>query len=151
MGSASREYLRLNKNILAAFAASLAVSAAAAQLMAGQDDYLNSTYTLMVDYAVYFSVFGGLFYLDNRSKYAAGPGGGAGRARLRRDLAKLATSLGAGEIVYTAARWYLQYHLLTLGYDPYAASLAGHAMSAAIYMVVINVGVRASRLFGHDG
>jgi len=94
----SKEYLRLNKNILAAFAASLAVSAMAAQLLAEHDDYLNTTYVLAVDYAVYFAVFGGMFYMDNRAKYLTDSGQIDG-VRLRRDLVKIIVSLGAGELV----------------------------------------------------
>lgn len=140
------QYLRLNKNILAAFAASIVVSAAAAQALAGQDDHLNATYTLAVDYAVYFSVFGGLFYLDNRARYRSGEGG----ADLRHDLIRIITSLGIGEAVYTVARWLLQYHLLTVGYDPYIASVLGQGISTVIYMIVINLSVKITRLF-RDG
>ena len=69
MNSERLQYLKLNKNILIAFAASIVISAIAADFFANQEDYLNSTFTLIVDYAVFFSVFGGLFYFDNRKKY----------------------------------------------------------------------------------
>ena len=52
-----REYLKLNKNILIAFAASISISAVAADYFANQEDYLNSTLTLIVDYAVFFSIW----------------------------------------------------------------------------------------------
>ena len=61
-----REYFKLNKNILISFAASIATSAVIAQILSEQADYLNTTYTLIVDYIVYLSTFGGLYYLDNR-------------------------------------------------------------------------------------
>lgn len=141
----SKEYLKLNKNILVAFAASLAVSALAAQLLAQQSDHLNTTYTLIIDYSVYFTVFGGMFYIDNRRKYVTDSG--VDGARLRRDLVKIITSLGIGEIVYTVCRWLIQYYLLTIDYDPYLASITGQSISTAIYMVVMNLSVRASRLF----
>ena len=64
-----REYLRLNKNILLAFAASIIISAIAADYLSDQQNYLNSTLTLVVDYCVFFSTFGILFYIDNRKKY----------------------------------------------------------------------------------
>lgn len=144
-----REYVRLNRNVLVAFAASITVSAAAAQLLlARQDDHLNTTYTLLVDYAVYFTVFGGLFYLDNRRRYGRG---GEAAGRLRGDLARIAASMGAGEAVYTAARWILQYYLLVQGHDPYAASLVGQGVSTVIYMAVLNMGVRITGLFGGRG
>ena len=64
-----KEYIKLNKNILLGFAASIVISAIVAQLFSGQAHYLNATITLAVDYVVYFSTFGGLFYFDNRKKY----------------------------------------------------------------------------------
>jgi len=49
-----KEYLRLNKNILLAFAASITISAIAADYFSDQYDYLNTTLTLAVDYGVFF-------------------------------------------------------------------------------------------------
>ena len=68
------EYLKLNKNILIAFAASIIISAIIAQVLSDQADYLNTTYTTIADYVIYFSVFSGMFYLDNRKKYRAADG-----------------------------------------------------------------------------
>ena len=64
-----QEYLKLNKNILIAFTASIIISAIIAQVLSDQDDYLNTTYTTIADYVIYFSVFSFLFYIDNRKKY----------------------------------------------------------------------------------
>ncbi len=64
-----KEYIKLNKNILLGFTASIIISAIAAQLFSEQAHYLNATLTLMVDYVVYFSTFGILFHFDNRKKY----------------------------------------------------------------------------------
>jgi len=64
-----QEYLKLNKNILIAFAASIIISAIIAQILSDQADLLNTTYTTIADYVIYFSVFSSLFYLDNRKKY----------------------------------------------------------------------------------
>jgi len=51
-----QEYLKLNKNILVAFAASIIISAIIAQFLSDQADYLNITYTTIVDYVIYFSI-----------------------------------------------------------------------------------------------
>ncbi|MEJ2259811.1 MAG: hypothetical protein P8X78_04795, partial [Nitrosopumilaceae archaeon] len=64
-----QEYLKLNKNILIAFAVSITLSAIVAQSLEEQENYLNTTYTLIFDYLFYFSTFGGLYYYDNRKKY----------------------------------------------------------------------------------
>ena len=61
-----QEYFILNKNILIAFAASIIISAIIAEILSEQIDYLNTTYTTIADYVIYFSVFSCLFYLDNK-------------------------------------------------------------------------------------
>ena len=144
-----REYLKLNKNILIAFASSIIISAIVAQILAGQQDFLNTTYTLLVDYVVYFSVFGGLYYLDNRKKYVLKSGETDSEA-LRKDLIKIVSSLGIAEIVYTIVRWILQYYMLTIDYDPYLASMASQGISTIVYMIVINLSVKMTRLYKND-
>jgi len=141
-----REYLKLNKNILIAFAASITLAAVAAQLLAEEENYLNTTYTLLVDYGAYFSVFGFLFYLDNRKKYQS-ESGEINKELLKNDLIKIISSLGIAEVVYTIARWFLQYYFLTIEYDPYLASIIAQVISAIIYFVVINLSVKLTRLF----
>ena len=112
-----QEYLKLNKNILIAFAASIIISAVIAQILSDQDDLLNTTYTTIADYVIYFSVFSSLFYLDSRKKYRL-ESGKTDTVKLKQDLKKLITSLGIAEVVYTVARWALQYYFLTINYDP---------------------------------
>lgn len=141
-----QEYLKLNKNILIAFAASITISAVIAQILADQADYLNTTYTTIADYVIYFSVFSGLFYLDNRKKYRL-KSGKTDTKRLKHDLKKLVTSLGIGEIVYTIVRWILQYYLLVLNYDPYLASIVSQGLSTIVYMIVVNLSVKITRLY----
>ena len=141
-----REYLKLNKNILVAFAASITISAIAADYFANQEDYLNSTLTLIVDYAVFFSVFGGLFYYDNRKKYIL-ENGETDKSLLKSDLIKIISSLGIGEIVYTIVRWSLQYYLLLLNYEPYIASIISQLISTVIYMITLNVTIKLTKLF----
>jgi hypothetical protein len=141
-----KEYLKLNKNILAGFVASITISAIVAQLLVAQEDYLNTTYTLIVDYVVFFSVFGGLFYLDNRKKYRL-KSGQTDKIALKKDLVKIVASLGIAEVVYTIIRWIVQYYLLTIDYDPYMASITSQGIATIVYMVVLNLSVIMSRLY----
>jgi len=141
-----KEYLKLNKNILLGFSASIVISAIVAQLFSNQQNYINATITLIVDYVVYFSTFGGLFYIDNRKKYIL-QSGELDKARLKRDLIKIISSLGIGEIVYTVCRWSLQYYLLTNSYEAYLASLTAQSISTGIYMVTVNLSVKLMRLY----
>lgn len=141
-----RKYFLLNKNILIAFAASITISAIVAHVLSEQADYLNTTYTLLVDYVIYFSTFGGLYYLDNRKKYLL-ESGKTDKVRLKHDLIKIVTSLGIGEIIYTIVRWFLQYYFLTINYDAYLASIVSQVISTIIYMIVINLSVKMTRLY----
>jgi hypothetical protein len=141
-----KEYLKLNKNILLGFLASIVVSAIVAQMFSNQQNYVNATITLGVDYIVYFSTFGTLFYFDNKNKYLL-KSGEVDKAGLRRDLIKVISSLGIGEVVYTICRWSLQYYLLTNSYQPYIASLMSQSISTVIYMITVNLSVKYMRLY----
>ncbi len=141
-----RDYLKLNKNILIAIVTSIIISAAIAQLLSDQEDYLNSTYTTIADYSIYFSVFGVLYYFDNRKKYY-NESGSIDNVKLKRDIIKLVTSLGIAEVVYTIARWSLQYYFLTIDYDPYLASIISQSISAMIFLIVANLNVKLVRLY----
>jgi len=141
-----REYLRLNKNILLAFAASIIISAIAADYFSDQYDYLNTTLTLVVDYGVFFSTFGILFYIDNRKKYRTETGQ-LKKSLLKSDLIKIITSLGIGEVVYTIIRWVLQYYLLQIDYDAYLASIVSQLISTIVYLAVLNLSVKITKLY----
>ena len=136
----------LNKNLLIAFTASIIISAIVAHLLSDQADYLNTTYTLLVDYVIYFSTFGGLYYLDNRKKYLLSSGE-TDKSKLKHDLIKIITSLGIAEVAYTITRWFLQYYFLNINYDAYVASIASQIISTIIYLVVINLSVTMTRLY----
>jgi len=142
------EFLMLNKNILVAFSVSIAISAIVAEALSEQEDYLNSTYTLITDYASFFTTFGILYYFDNRKKYML-KSGKTDTAKLQRDLLRLVTSLGIAEVVYNIARWFLQYHLLTIDYDPYLASIASQVASMIVYLIAINLSMKMTRLRKH--
>ncbi len=143
-----KEYLKLNKNILLGFSASLVISAIVSQSMSGQQNYVIATLTLVVDYIVYFSTFGFLFYLDNKGKYVTGAG--VDKLALRRDLIKIISSLGIGEVIYTISRWLIQYYLLTDLYPAYVSSLIAQSISTCIYMATVNLSIKLMRLYKND-
>lgn len=144
-----QEYIKLNKNILIAFAVSIIFSAIIAQILAEQEDFLNTTYTLIFDYVFYFSTFGILFYFDNRRKYYL-KYGEIDKDKLKHDLIKIISSLGIAELVYTIARWILQYYFLSINYDPYLASITSQVISTIIYMIVVNLSVKLTRVYKND-
>ena len=136
----------LNKNIFIAFTASITISAIITQILSEQADYLIATYTLLVDHTIYFSTFSSLYYLDNRKKYLL-ESGQTDKSKLKHDLIKIITSLGISEIIYSIARWFLQYYFLNLNYDAYLASIISQIISIIIYLIVINLSVKMTRLY----
>lgn len=141
-----KEYIKLNKNLFISFVVAIILSAITAQLLSEEESHINSSYTLVVDFVTFYSSFGALFYLDNRKKYRL-ESGKTDTAQLKKDLLKIISSLGAGEIVYLVTRWSLQYYLLAINYEAYLASLVAHVTSTVIYMVVVNLGVKFMRLY----
>ena len=144
-----KEYLKLNKNVLLGFLGSIIVSAIAADYFGDQDDYLNTSLTLIIDYTMFFSIFGCLFYLDNRKKYVLN-NGQRDNALLKSDLIKIISSLGIGEIVYTIVRWTLQYYFLLINYEPYIASIISQLISTAVYMITLNLSIKLTKLYKDD-
>ncbi|MFQ5572957.1 MAG: hypothetical protein ACE5EJ_01765 [Nitrosopumilaceae archaeon] len=117
-----------------------------AQLLVDQPHYLNTTFTLMADYATFFSVLGFLLYLDNRKKYKL-DSGETNWSLLKTDLVKIVSSLGIAEVVYTVVRWLSQYYFLTIEYDPYLASIVGQIISIAVYTATLNIVIKISKLY----
>ena len=142
------EYLTLNKNILIAFSVSIAISAIVAEALSEQEDYLNTTYTLIADYVSFFATFGFLYYFDNRKKYRL-ESGKIDTVKLQHDLLILLTSLGIAEVVYNIVRWILQYSLLSIDYDPYLASIASQVASMIVYLIAINLSMKITRSRKH--
>jgi len=133
-----KEFLKLNKNLLASIVFSMVISAIVAQLLAEQETYLNSTFTIITGYTVFFSSFGTLYYFGLRKKY-----GTLGKNKaLKNELKRLIASLGIGEIFYLAIRWSTLYHFLNIGIEPYLASLISEAISLVSYMLIVTISAK---------
>ena len=143
MKQINKEYLKLNRNLLVSIVFSMAISAIVAQLLAEQETYLNSTFTIIIGYVVFFSSFGTLYYFGLRKKY-----GTLGKNKaLKNELKRLITSLGIGEIFYLAIRWSTLYHFLNIGIEPYLASLISEAISLASYMLIVTISAKLTGLY----
>ena len=143
MESKSKEYLKLNKNLLIAFAVDVLISTIIADNLSGEESYINSTVTVLVDFSTYFSVFLLLFLFDNRSKYKKNSDG---THTLKGDLLKVVASLGVGEVVYLINRWFWQYHFINMGIEAYQASLIAQAIAFVIFLIITNVMIKLTKL-----
>ena len=56
MKEKNKDYLKLNRSVFIAFAVDILVSAIVAQSLVEQQDYINSTLTLIVDHATFFPI-----------------------------------------------------------------------------------------------
>jgi len=138
-----KEYLKLNKNLLLSIVFSMAISAIVAQLLAEQETYLNSTFTIITGYVVFFSSFGTLYYFGLRKKY-----GTLGKNKaLKNELKRLITSLSIGEIFYLVIRWSTLYHFLNISIEPYLASLTSEVISLASYMLIVTISAKLTGLY----
>ena len=143
MESKYKEYLKLNKNLLIAFAVDVLVSTIVADSLSGEESYINSTVTVIVDFSTYFSIFLVLFLFDNRKKYQKNSDG---THSLKGDLLRIIASLGVGEVVYLANRWFWQFHFLNIGTEAYQASLIAQGIAFVIFLIVTNVMVKLTKL-----
>ena len=138
----SQRLLRLNRNLLICCVISALISAFVAQMLSEEESYLNTTLTILAGYGVFFGFFGFLFYLDNKKRYQAM------RSKLiKKELIKLASSFGIGEIVYLGIRWSLMFYFLEIELEPFAASLVSEAIATLFYLIVVSSVLKVTKVY----
>ena len=136
------QLLRLNRNLIVCCVISALISAFVAQMLSEEESYLNTTLTILAGYGVFFGFFGCLFYLDNKKRYRAM------RPKLIiKELIKLASSFGIGEIVYLGIRWSLMFYFLEVEIEPFAASLVSEAIATLFYLTVVSAVLKATKVY----
>ena len=138
----NQQLLQINRNFLICFIVSASLSAVAAQLLAGYENYLNTTFTIIFGYIVYFGIFSGLFYWDNKERYRTMTSN-----LIKKELISLISSFGVGEIVYLGIRWPTFYYFLEIGIEPFLASLISEIIATACYMLTVTIFLRKTKTF----
>jgi len=138
----NQQLLQINRNVLICFIISASLSAVTAQLLSDYENYLNTTFTIIIGYIVYFGIFSCLFYLDNKGRYKT-----MKSSLIKRELLALVSSFGVGEIIYLATRWPTLYYFLEIGIEPFLASLISEIISTALYMITVTVFLRKTKTF----
>ena len=138
----SSQMLKINRNFVLCFIASAAVSSAVAQMMAGYESHINTSITILAGYAAFFGVFITALYKDNRIRYRQ-----MDRGSVRKELAKIASSMSVGEIIYLAVRWLSMYYFLEYGMEPYMASLASETLAFLVYIFAVSAILKAVKAF----
>ncbi len=138
----NQQLLQINRNVLICFIVSASLSAIVAQLLSDYENYLNTTFTIIFGYMVYFGIFSCLFYWDNKRRYKT-----MKSSLIKKELLALVSSFGVGEIIYLGTRWPTLYYFLEIGIEPYLASLISEIISTALYMVTVTVFLRKTKTF----
>ena len=138
----NQQLLRLNRNILVCCIISALISAFVAQMLSEEESYINTTLTILAGYGVFFGFFGCLFYLDNKKRYQA-----IRPKLIKKELIKLASSFGIGEIVYIGIRWSLMFYFLEVELEPFAASLVSEAIATLFYLTVVSAVLKATKVY----
>ena len=138
----NQQLVQINRNFVICFIVSALSSAVIAQLLEGSENHINTTATVTIGYAIYFAVFAGLFYLDNKQRYKQMQG-----SLIRREIVAMISSFGIGEIGYLIVRWPTLYYFLELNIEPFFASLVSEMIATIGYMVIISVFLRKTKTF----
>ena len=97
---------------------------------------------MAVGYVVFFVIFGSMFYAENKKRFKKMPSG-----EVKREILKLVTSFGIGEIFYLGSRWFSLYYFLEFGIEPYLASLISEILCTILYMIVVSVFLKATKTY----
>jgi len=138
----NQQLLQINRNFLICFVISATLSAVFAQMLSGYESYLNTTLTIIFGYVVYFGIFSGLFYQDNKARYKSMKSN-----LIKKEILALLSSFGVGEIIYLAIRWPTLYYFLEIGIEPYIASLISEFIATGCYMTSVTVFLRKTKTF----
>ncbi|AJM92910.1 MULTISPECIES: hypothetical protein [Nitrosopumilus] len=138
----NQQLLRINRSFLICFVISASLSAVFAQMLSDYDNYLNTTFTIIFGYVVYFGIFSGLFYWDNKDRYKS-----MGKELIRKELLALVSSFGVGEIIYLGIRWPTLYYFLEIGIEPFLASLISEVIATGCYMASVTIFLRKTKTF----
>ena len=138
----NQQLLQINRNFVICFIISASLSAVVAQLLSDYENYLNTTFTIIIGYVIYFGIFSCLFYWDNKGRYKTMKSG-----LIKRELFALVSSFGIGEIVYLGVRWPTLYYFLEIGIEPYLASLISEIISTTCYMITVTVFLRKTKTY----
>lgn len=138
----NQQILQINRNFVICFIASASLSAIASQLLSSYDNYLNTTITIAIGYVTYFGIFSCLFYHDNRSRYRQ-----MKKNLIKKEIIKLISSFGVGEIVYLGIRWPSLYYFLEIQIEPFLASIISEIIATVFYMVVVTLFLKKTNTF----
>jgi hypothetical protein len=144
-----QNYILFNKNIIIAGTAALIVGIFFTQFYAqyNKNNFLNSIFTLSIEYAVYIPIFALFFYFDNKSRYVDPFSGKKNYVNIKNDLIKLFTIFSISEIIFSISKLSIHFQLMQISFEPYQASMIGSFTAWFIFLVFINSAAKLVKLF----
>ncbi|MDN5846689.1 MAG: hypothetical protein L0H53_10500 [Candidatus Nitrosocosmicus sp.] len=145
-----KDYVLFNKNILISGIFAFFAGAIFTQFFSefNSDSLSNSIGTLLLEYCIYIPIFSYLFYLDNKSRYIIKETGKKNYTEIKTDIKKLFAAFAISETIYSVSKVVLHYQLLTLGFiEPYQTSMIASFIAWIIFLMVINLSIKAVQLF----
>jgi hypothetical protein len=143
-----KHYLLFNRNILIGFTGAFLTGAGTSQAITRfTSPVLNSLISLVVETSLFLTIFGILFYFDNKDKFVDEQGKGRESTRVKWALLKLASTLSVAEIEYNTVKPAIHFWLLTLHYQPLVASIIASFITIIGYLAVADSMAYLTRLF----
>ena len=145
-----KDYISFNKNIIISGVFAFFGGAVFTQFYSFLDDniFSNSTVTLAVEYCIYLPIFGVLFYSDNKPRYFDPITGKKDYQIIKCDIKKLIAAFSISEIIFSVSKVVIHFQLLNIQIvEPYLASMIASLTAWAIFLLVINLSLRAVHLF----
>lgn len=138
----NQQLLQINRNFIICFIVSASLSALFSQMLTDYESYLNTTFTIIFGYVIYFGIFSGLFYLDNKNRYKS-----MESKLIKKEIFSLLSSFGVGEVIYLGVRWPTLYYFLEIGIEPFIASLVSEIIATACYMTSVTLFLRKTKTY----
>jgi hypothetical protein len=146
-----KEYLLFNKNILIGFVCAFIAGATVSQLILAKFTYAsNSLITLITEDVIFYTIFGILFYIDNRRSYIKQEPQSIQHTRfgdIKWVIVKLISTMSIAEIEYNIVKPYIQYWFLTQLLEPFIASVIGSLVGIVGFIAVADLMAHSTRLF----
>jgi hypothetical protein len=142
-----KDAILFNKNLLIADTISLFASSFLAQFyfyVVNSNIIADSIFTAIVEYSIDTPIFFLLFYIDHRRRYVEENG-----IKFKTDFRHLLGLFTTCDIMYVIIKTFIQIQLLSIGgiFQPYQAALFSSLISWAIYLILINISMKVSRIF----
>jgi hypothetical protein len=142
-----KDAILFNKNLLIADTVSLFASSFLAQFyfyVINSDIIADSIFTAVVEYSIDTPIFFLLYYIDHRRRY-----GSDNSLNLKADFRHLLGLFAVCDIMYVIIKTFIQIQLLSSGgiFQPYQAALFSSLISWTIYLILVNITMKVSRIF----